>query len=690
MTKEAHIPRKILETHLIVETKGGLRIKNPATLIVSPTEIEFAKSPFHLKNEIKALQGAKWLGFKRENPRKVWVADNCERNWFQLKYLMGQNPYEWFDREIIEHEYRKFDGVVDRNTGEPADLMRHQRLMADVGLTYHYQIWAAEMGTGKTLSAQCVMEMSGVDSWLWVGPLKSLENIEREWEKWGLPLAWTKPKNGTDLVDAVRAGQHNIYLTTYERLVKYMETRGHTDPMPGGVIFDESSRLKSPTAQRSKAAQALADGIRHSYGNDGFVILMSGTPSPKSPLDWWKQCEIAWPGFLKEGSKDQLEKRLAFMVTQELPDNIVNIRVGWKDDEDKCEKCAKTRQDGDHDWDIENPAKSLHAFEKSKNEVAYMYKRLEGLATVIHQKDVLDLPDKVYEVDICKPSPSTIRVAKTIAKSAPNVMTGITWLRELSDGFMYKDIPDGIKACPTCAGSPEPGKVKVWIDPQQPNDPIRAINLLEAEYVASLTEQYDECPRCHGSQQVNKMKRIAREVPCPKEAKLKARLAQCEETGRIVIFAGFQGSIDRIRGICQKAGWDVVQCDGRGWQVTDKTKKIIKTNKPLNYWSDMEHHPQVAFVAHPASGGLSLNLTESRMSVFWSNDFNPESRVQAEARIHRKGMDENRGCKIVDLYHLPSDEKVRTVLKANRKLELLTMGEIMDMGDTLDTGEQLP
>lgn len=673
---QAQLEVKKLETHLYTETKGGLRIKNPATLLVSPTEIEFVKSAFHLKGEIKAMQGARWLGYRRENPKKVWTVDNCPRNWFQLKYLMGQNPYEWFDQDLVQHEYRDFEVRDSHGSVEILNLRDHQKLMADTGLTYHYQIWGAEMGTGKTLAAQSVMEMSAIDTWFWVGPLKSLENIEREWEKFGFPLTWTKPKSGKALAEAVQAGEHNVYLTTYERLVKYMEVRGDGDALPGGVVFDESSRLKSPTAQRSRAAQDLSDKIRAVYGTEGFVILMSGTPSPKSPLDWWKQCEITWPGFLREGSKDQLEQRLGFLVRQELPDNVINVRIGWKDDEGKCFKCAKLLDEGDHAWDMDAPDKPHHDWEASKNEVAFMYERLNGLVTIIHKKDVLDLPDKIYEIDWCEPSPSTLRVAKTIAKAAPNVMTGITWLRELSDGFMYKDVPDGLKGCPTCMNSEEAGKVKAWFDPEHPDEPIRAIDMFEKEYVDSLVEEHIECPRCNGSQQVNKMRRVAKEVPCPKEAKLKARLAQCEETGRIVIFAGFQGSIDRIKGICKKSGWDVVQCDGRGWQVFDKTGKKINTYRPLNYWSDREHHQQVAFVAHPQSGGLSLNLIESRMIVFWSNDFNPESRSQAEDRIHRMGADENIGVKIVDLYHLPSDENVREVLRSNRKLELMTMGQL--------------
>jgi hypothetical protein len=72
---------------------------------------------------------------------------------------------------------------------------------------------------------------------------------------------------------------------------------------------------------------------------------------------------------------------------------------------------------------------------------------------------------------------------------------------------------------------------------------------------------------------------------------------------------------------------------------------------------------------------MSLTLVEARMAVFWSNSFKPEYRSQAEDRIHRKGMDENLGCEIVDYVHLPTDDRVIQVIRENRKLELMTMGE---------------
>jgi len=205
--------------------------------------------------------------------------------------------------------------------------------------------------------------------------------------------------------------------------------------------------------------------------------------------------------------------------------------------------------------------------------------------------------------------------------------------------------------------------------------------MLESEYVETLEKRTVDCPTCDGTAQVPHMVRVTKEVPCPKEDAIKELLEENEETGRLVVFAGFTASIDRITKTCQQAGWDVVRVDGRGWDVYSYLGDRIKDEKPLNYWADTESHPRVCFVAHPLSGGMALTLTESRMSVFYSNDFSTEGRIQAEARIHRIGMDMNKGCTIVDLVHLPTDERVIKVLKANRRLELMTLGELQEAYD---------
>jgi len=64
------------------------------------------------------------------------------------------------------------------------------------------------------------------------------------------------------------------------------------------------------------------------------------------------------------------------------------------------------------------------------------------------------------------------------------------------------------------------------------------------------------------------------------------------------------------------------------------------------------------------------------MIVYFSNTFNADDRIQSEDRIHRIGMDVNRGAVIVDLVHLESDMYVRDNLKKKRVLQSITLGEL--------------
>lgn len=625
---------------------GNRIVRYPALIEEKGGRIYFIQSPFSLKDEIKAMQGAKWHGFEDENPRKIWSISDTPRNRFQLGFLMGEPVYEWFDQELVEHEFD--ERYRDK-------LMAHQKDLANQALTFHYHIFAAEMGTGKTLAAQVVIEESmkkyGDDTlWYWLGPKSSLPNIKREFKKWGFEGS-------------------NVEFMTYEALATKMENWRPGDVVPRGVVFDESSRLKNEKSQRSKGGQMLADLIREKYGFDGFVILMSGTPSPKSPIDWWSQAEIAFPGFLREGSTKALQQRLAVMEKKDIPGGIaIQQIVDWKDDDKKCAICGLYVEEHVPETD-EDPGAG-HEFEACKNEVGFLYERLKGLVTIKHQKDCLNLPEKRYRLIECKPSSSVLRVAKALQDAAPNTITGITWLRELSDGFQYKEATDGTIKCSFCPD----GKIEEWFDKEDDERVFRATDMLDPALVARLEKRQVDCPQCGGSNKMAKKVRLTKEVPCPKDKVLAELLDECEETGRIVIFAAFTGSIDRAIKLCHKEQWAVVRCDGRGWEVTDREGNVISGVEALEYWSDRTN-PRVAFVAHPESGGMSLTLTESRMAVFISNTDKPENRIQAEERIHRKGMDENLGCEIVDIFHLPSDRRILELVRENRRLELMTLGE---------------
>ena len=895
-----------LDIKFIVTTKSGTRVKKPGQIQVTTANIEFLKSPFELKDELKSMKGARWHGFD-DPPRKIWTASNCFRNWFQLRLLLGEDVFAWFDRPLQHFEY-------DR------PLMSHQKDMTDLGLTYHYQIWGAEMGCidgdaivncnrarrgfkitlaklfekwsskvnysgkrgqkkwdssittyirslcdgtfrlnklvnvldkgikpvvrvtlasgktlrctpdheiytsntqyvsaeklqvgdtvltngtwvdkdgyvrvggltnkhprcttggvyehilvmeselgrsitedeivhhknaikhdnriknlelhtksthamlhgqqggfermdggrdrvffvpkldtvvsvvsdgethvydlvmadphrnfvadgfvvancGKTLSAIELMEKSGKNDFWWIGPKSGLYAVEREFKKWGI------------------SDDINLEIMTYEGLVKRMSNWPPGQLAPQGVIFDESSRAKNPTAKRTMAAQALADGVRKDWGHEGYVILMSGTPSPKSPLDWWSQSEIAWPGYLKEGSQGTFGYRLGIYHKEEgIGGTPFHKLVTWRDNELKCCVCGELAEDGKHNHLLDATTqylkadKDYHDFQSSTNEIAYLYERLKGLVVIKHKKDCLDLPDKRYRIINCEPKPSTLRVAQALLQAAPNTITGLTWLRELSDGFQYRNKIIGKETCPVCDGT---GITSYWVDPADSDKAFTMTDMLDPEYVQTLEKQDFSCASCGGTGEVDKMERTVKEVPCPKEDALINLLDENEETGRLVVFAGFTGSIDKITALCLKQSWDVIRVDGRGWQV--RTKDGILDEAPLDYWADLANHQRVCFVAHPKSGGMGLTLTESRMAVYYSNSYESESRSQSEDRIHRISMDTNKGATIVDLIHLPTDLKVLELLKDNRRLELMSMGDIQACFEGVEDNEE--
>jgi len=637
----------IEEIKLITETKKGTLLKVPATIERDGSRIYFLKSPFALKGEIKAMRGSRWHGFIPDDNRKIWSVEDCCRNNFQLDYMQGGNPYENWEQPL-------------RNFGYTRPLFDHQKMLADQGLTYHYQIWAAEMGVGKTLAAIELMEKSGVTDWWWVAPKSGLAAVEREFVKWGLKVM---PN-----------------LMTYDRLRIEIEKWEKGRPAPVGVIFDESSRLKTWNAKRTRAAAHLADSIRREHGWDGYVILMSGTPSPKSPVDWWAQCEIAYPGFIKEGSDKAFEFRLAIFEKQMTDAGEFWKRKTWRDDENKCDICGEYADHANHVMDEDailfGGGEGNHDFVPSKNEVAFLHDRLEGLVVTLKKKDCLDIPDKNYRVVELEPTSTLKRVAKALAKSAISAIQGLTWLRELSDGFQYREKQDEKKptiSCPVCKGK---GQKEDWYFDGEKVDVDAQDDLDHYE------KRLGPCSYCDGVGEVPNMVRETKQINTPKDQAIRDLLEENEDQGRLVIFAGFQGSVDRIISLCHKQHWDVVKVDGRGWKVmpADGTKITAKQCKPLDYWADMTKE-RVAFVAHPASGGMGLTLTEARMAVFYSNDFMPESRSQAEDRIHRPGMDENKGATIVDLFHLGTDRKVLGVLRDNRRLEQMTLGEFQEMCD---------
>lgn len=622
----------------------------------------FLATPYNktLLAEIKSFDGAKWHGYDKVNPRKVWSIKSSSRNWFQLRYLMGENPYALYDAEWVPH-----------TSSRP--LLDHQIQMIRHARTVHYCIWAAEMGCAKTLAAIEVMEASGFKDWYYIGPRSALAAVRLEFRKWNAKI--------------------QPVMMTYEKLRSIIDKWDPNDKAPHGVIFDESSKVKTPSTLRSQAAMQLAEGIREDWGMDGYSIEMSGSPAPKSPVDWWNQCEIACPGFLKEGNIHKFKNRLGIIVQREQPitGGVYPHLVTWLDDEKKCAECGEYENHPVHN--IGNLDLQNHRFTSSKNEVAALYRRMKGLVLVFFKKDCTDLPDKFYKIVECKPSPSTLRTAEALVNSAPRVITGMERMRELSDGFQYREEIIGEEECPLCHGS---GEIVAPVYDESEEDVEKSE--LDKQMSNNLSPDPKSmekiiCDKCGGNGIVDKTQRIIQEVPCPKVSALINLLDEYSDCGRLVIYGGFTGSVDRIVKTCLSQKWSVLRADGRGWQAfgeganNDEMLVAMDRTHP-DRDRLMEKYPRLAFVGQPGAAGMGLNLTASPAVIYYSNDFNAESRIQSEDRIHRIGMDGNRGATIIDIVHLESDYKVLQNLKQKRKLQAMSLGDFRDILKSTEKREE--
>ena len=135
-----------------------------------------------------------------------------------------------------------------------------------------------------------------------------------------------------------------------------------------------------------------------------------------------------------------MEERLAFMVQQQFDAGTFKKRIGWKDDERKCAECGETREEGPHELDGMTDPDDYHEFMPSTNEVAYLYDRLKGLVIDQAQEGLpATCPRSATARSSASLPPACCAWPRPSSSAAPNAVTGMTLLRELSDGFQYRE-----------------------------------------------------------------------------------------------------------------------------------------------------------------------------------------------------------------------------------------------------------
>ena len=133
--------------------------------------------------------------------------------------------------------------------------------------------------------------------------------------------------------------------------------------------------------------------------------------------------------------------------------------------------------------------------------------------------------------------------------------------------------------------------------------------------------------------------------------------------GKIIVWARFKEELRAIAAALTKAGRVVVEYHG---DVKDADRDRAVDN--------FQSGNADVFVGQPQSGGIGLTLTAAQTVVYYSNDYNSETRKQSEDRAHRIGTKTN--VVYIDLVATGTvDESIARSLQRKSELAATILGD---------------
>jgi SNF2 family DNA or RNA helicase len=133
--------------------------------------------------------------------------------------------------------------------------------------------------------------------------------------------------------------------------------------------------------------------------------------------------------------------------------------------------------------------------------------------------------------------------------------------------------------------------------------------------------------------------------------------------GKIIVWARFKEELRAIAAALTKAGRVVVEYHG-GVKDADRDRAV----------DEFQSGSADAFVGQPQSGGIGLTLTAAQTVVYYSNDYNSETRKQSEDRAHRIGTKTN--VVYIDLVATGTvDESIARSLQRKSELAAKILGD---------------
>ncbi len=353
------------------------------------------------------------------------------------------------------------------------------------------------------------------------------------------------------------------------------------------IIIDEATRIKSPTARRSKAI--------HKLNKYGCRCILTGTPTAKSPFDLWSQFQFLRANYF-ECNYFIFQHRYGVMMRG------INIITGGK-----------------YFTLIDEKTYNIAAFKIKKLKEVRLGNKLmpddyEALAVI------LGISEK--NIHFIEANPNFSRYKR---------------LDELKE-YIANDVFTVTKA--KCLDLPPKVYEKIFVD--MPKDQRQIYDNLKTQLLAeyegqeltvlnkiALTTRLMQI--CGGFFPFTDDKGVKHIKPIGKSnAKLEVLIADMEETGneQIIIWAQFINELELLYKTLSK-DFQFSSALYYGKTEQSERERIIK---------DFKGQKIKIFIGNPQTAGFGLNLQTCTLQYFFSNSFRTENRLQAEDRSHRIGV----------------------------------------------------
>jgi len=394
------------------------------------------------------------------------------------------------------------------------------------------------------------------------------------------------------------------------------------------VVTDESSKIKDPTANQSKAAHKLAVGAR-------MRLALTGTPIANNPLDLFSQIKF-------------VDEHVFFTeVVDDTPMHFQGQAIKTTDKRSSADVIRKPMT-----WsEFKQTYAEWGGFEgrqvRSYKNLDDLYGKVRRVSFIRRKEECLDLPEKVFET-------IPIVLSDVTRKAYEQMSIDMIALVEESDLRIKTINETGI--------DPKTGE-------EVKENMRRGRTMAIAQFViVQILRLYQLA--CGFIVDVEKNIVTLGQEKLDVTMELVDELMQAGE--KVVIFARFQHDVKRLTAALTSKHIDHVAVWG-GVSERERTAGVAR------FQSDPKCKVVVCQIA---AGSLGITLHAARTVIFYSLDYSHQNYAQACDRIHRIGQE--RKC----LYYLlvaqdTIEEVVYEALLQKQTFSNVFLGRSMSLVDTL-------